>query len=73
MSSQQEVTDPDEYAFEMKWDGVRTVAYLAGDKVKLLSRRGRDDTAAYFDVADALTALAQRRASRPRCWTARSS
>jgi bifunctional non-homologous end joining protein LigD len=59
LSSQAEVTDPDEYAFEMKWDGVRTVAYLAGDKVKLLSRRGRDDTAAYFDVADALTVLAR--------------
>ncbi|HEY5848355.1 MAG TPA: ATP-dependent DNA ligase [Microlunatus sp.] len=59
LSSQQEITDPDEYAFEMKWDGVRTVAYLAGDQVKLLSRRGRDDTAAYFDVADALSSLAQ--------------
>ena len=34
----------------MKWDGVRTVAYLAGGQVKLLSRKGRDDTAAYFDV-----------------------
>ena len=47
----------DGWAFEMKWDGVRTVAYLAGGRVKLLSRKGRDDTAAYFDVVDDLAAL----------------
>ena len=57
------LTTPDQvhgeetYAFEMKWDGVRTVAYLAGGRVKLLSRRGRDDTAAYFDVAEPLAEL----------------
>ena len=45
------------WAFEMKWDGVRTVAYLAGGRVKLLSRKGRDDTKAYFDVADDLHAI----------------
>ena len=39
------------WAFEMKWDGVRTIAYLAGGRVKLLSRKGRDDTEAYFEVA----------------------
>jgi bifunctional non-homologous end joining protein LigD len=38
------------WAFEMKWDGVRTIAYVAGGRVRLLSRKGRDDTAAYFDV-----------------------
>ena len=41
----------------MKWDGVRTVAYLAGGRVKLLSRKGRDDTAAYFDVVADLAAI----------------
>ncbi len=43
------------WAFEMKWDGVRTLASLAGGRVRLLSRRGRDDTAAYADVAAALS------------------
>jgi bifunctional non-homologous end joining protein LigD len=47
----------DGWAYEMKWDGVRTVAYLAGGRVKLLSRKGRDDTAAYFDVVPDLAAL----------------
>ena len=45
------------WAFEMKWDGVRTIAYLAGGRVKLLSRKGRDDTRAYFDVAGELTKI----------------
>jgi bifunctional non-homologous end joining protein LigD len=42
------------WSFEMKWDGVRTIAYLAAGRVKLLSRKGRDDTRAYFDVAEQL-------------------
>ncbi len=45
------------WAFEMKWDGVRTVAYLAGGDVTLLSRKGRNDTAAYVDVAEALAGV----------------
>jgi bifunctional non-homologous end joining protein LigD len=45
------------WAFEMKWDGVRTIAYLAGGRVKLLSRKGRDDTEAYFEVARELTKI----------------
>ena len=49
--------DEDGWAFEMKWDGVRAIAYLAGGRVKLLSRKGRDDTTAYFDVADELSTI----------------
>ena len=45
------------WVFEMKWDGVRTVAYIADGRVELRSRKGRDDTAAYFDVADQLAHL----------------
>ena len=32
------------YAYEMKWDGVRCVVYLAGGQVRLVSRSGRDDS-----------------------------
>jgi bifunctional non-homologous end joining protein LigD len=49
--------DESGWSFEMKWDGVRTVGYLAGGRVKLLSRKGRDDTRAYFDVAEELTKI----------------
>jgi bifunctional non-homologous end joining protein LigD len=45
------------WAFEMKWDGVRAVAYLAGGRVRLLSRKGRDESAAYPDVALPLSSL----------------
>ena len=47
----------DEYAYEMKWDGVRSVVYLAGGWAKLVSRRGRDDTHTYPDVVEALTGV----------------
>ena len=61
--------DATDWAFEMKWDGVRTIAYLADGRVELRSRKGRDDTAAYFDVAeDSLGST-----SRPPSWTVRSS
>jgi bifunctional non-homologous end joining protein LigD len=49
--------DDTNWAFEMKWDGVRTIAYLADGLVQLLSRKGRDDTAAYFDVVEDLAKL----------------
>jgi bifunctional non-homologous end joining protein LigD len=49
--------DESGWAFEMKWDGVRTIAYLAGGRVTLLSRKGRDDTGAYFEVAQELTKI----------------
>lgn len=47
----------DEYAYEMKWDGVRSMVSLAGPRVRLVSRRGRDDTAAYPDLVAALTGI----------------
>jgi bifunctional non-homologous end joining protein LigD len=45
------------WAFEMKWDGVRAVVYLASGRVRLLSRRGRDESAAYPDVVAPLSRL----------------
>ncbi|MFP5282419.1 MAG: non-homologous end-joining DNA ligase, partial [Actinomycetes bacterium] len=50
------------WAFEMKWDGVRVVAYLADGQVRLRSRRGRDETAAYPDLIEDLAALEVRTA-----------
>jgi bifunctional non-homologous end joining protein LigD len=49
--------DENGWAFEMKWDGVRAIAYLAGRRVQLLSRKGRDDTGAYFEVARELAKI----------------
>lgn len=36
--------------FEPKFDGVRTLLYLEGDAVRLLSRTGRDQTATYPEL-----------------------
>ncbi|MBA8795177.1 bifunctional non-homologous end joining protein LigD [Friedmanniella endophytica] len=45
------------WAFEMKWDGVRAVCYLAGGRVRLLSRRGNDATVTYPEIVSALEAV----------------
>jgi bifunctional non-homologous end joining protein LigD len=52
--------DEEDWAFEMKWDGVRTVGCLGGGQVRLFSRKGRDDTATYPEIAAALQPLADR-------------
>ncbi|MEZ0076196.1 non-homologous end-joining DNA ligase [Planotetraspora sp. GP83] len=40
--------EPDEwYAHEMKWDGVRALAYIEGGRLRLISRNAKDITAAY--------------------------
>lgn len=52
--------DEDRYGFEIKWDGVRALAYLARGKVRLESRTGRD-ISAQFPEADGLTGPLGRR------------
>jgi bifunctional non-homologous end joining protein LigD len=44
-------SDPN-WLFEIKWDGVRTIAFLKEGKVRLLSRSGRDVTAEYSEFQD---------------------
>ena len=39
--------DSDEHLFEVKWDGIRAVAYIDSDGYRLLSRRGTDMTQRY--------------------------
>jgi bifunctional non-homologous end joining protein LigD len=43
------------WAYEYKWDGVRAVVYVSGGEVRILSRNERDVTAAYPDIASAVT------------------
>lgn len=52
LGSAADVTDEDEWAFEMKWDGIRAVANITPDGVKLISRNGNDMTATYPELAD---------------------
>src|ERR1043165_5963211 len=43
--------DSDEHLFEVKWDGIRCMAYVEGKRVRLLNRRGADMTARYPELA----------------------
>jgi bifunctional non-homologous end joining protein LigD len=52
----------DQYAFEVKWDGVRTVAYVEGGRVRLESRNLRDVTKQYPELSKLGRALGSRRA-----------
>lgn len=47
----------DDYAFELKYDGYRILAFKVEDEVRLISRRGQDWTHAFVDVARAVAAL----------------
>src|SRR5688572_17552199 len=47
----------DEWTYEVKWDGYRTLAWKHGTRVKLLSRNLKDATAVYPSVARAIGQL----------------
>jgi bifunctional non-homologous end joining protein LigD len=53
--------DEDRYGFEIKWDGVRALAYV-DRSVKLQSRTGRDITAQFPEAAGLRQALGRRKA-----------
>ena len=52
LGSEQSITEPDDWAYEMKWDGVRCIAVVRDAKVTLLSRNGIDTTLAYPELGD---------------------
>lgn len=61
--------DGAQWAAELKWDGMRAVAYLAGGEMQLRSRAGHDVTPAYPDLAGlAAAAAAARRFLTGRSW-----
>jgi len=46
-----EPRDEPNWALEMKWDGVRALAFIEKGKLRLMSRTGRDITMAYPELA----------------------
>ncbi len=44
-----------DWAYEMKWDGIRAVARVNAGSARLLSRNGNDLTASYPEITTALT------------------
>jgi bifunctional non-homologous end joining protein LigD len=51
LGAQADITDQDEWAFEMKWDGIRAIAEIAGGRLRLTTRNGNDVTVTYPDLA----------------------
>jgi bifunctional non-homologous end joining protein LigD len=49
--------DDDAWGYEVKWDGVRTIARLRDGKLRLTSRSQRDVTATYLELSGLVTAL----------------
>ena len=58
--------DPDNWALELKWDGVRALAYIERGQVRLMSRTERDITVTYPELSrlGAATVLGKPAASR---------
>jgi bifunctional non-homologous end joining protein LigD len=54
--------DDDGWAYEMKWDGLRALAYIGDMRVRLLSRTGQDITNDYPELGGLGTALGRRQA-----------
>ena len=54
--------DQDKWAFEVKWDGVRALAFCSGGRLRLVSRSGRDITGQYPEVRGLAEVLGSREA-----------
>ncbi|MEV8212206.1 ATP-dependent DNA ligase [Leifsonia sp. NPDC077715] len=51
LGSAADISDEDEWAFEMKWDGIRAVAEVRDARLRLTTRNGNDVTVTYPDLA----------------------
>jgi bifunctional non-homologous end joining protein LigD len=54
--------DEDRFGFEIKWDGVRALAYVARGSVRVESRTGRDISAQFPEVEGVARVLGRRQA-----------
>jgi bifunctional non-homologous end joining protein LigD len=55
-------TDDGTWAYEMKWDGLRALAYIGDGRVRLLSRTGQDITPGYPELRGLGVAVGRRQA-----------
>ncbi|WP_405218937.1 ATP-dependent DNA ligase [Agrococcus sp. Ld7] len=51
-----DIDDEREWSFELKWDGWRAIVQVHGDEVRLVSRNGKEHTAAFPELVAALPA-----------------
>lgn len=52
LGRREDIRDEDEWAFEMKWDGVRVIATVVEGAVRLTSRNGNDLTATFPELGE---------------------
>ncbi|MHA7240658.1 ATP-dependent DNA ligase [Arthrobacter sp. TMS1-12-1] len=52
LGSERAIPDPEDWAYEMKWDGVRCIAVVRDGVVRLVSRNGADTTSTYPELGD---------------------
>ena len=52
LGSPSDLHDPQQWALEMKWDGVRAICAVAGGRVRLVSRNGNDITDLYPELGE---------------------
>ncbi|MBC7632145.1 ATP-dependent DNA ligase [Aeromicrobium sp.] len=57
LGSEADIDDQDDWAFEMKWDGIRAIAVVEDVDVGLFTRNGHDVTPGYPEVVEALASL----------------
>ncbi len=57
-----DIPDGEDWLFELKYDGFRIIAFIEGNKVRLMTRNGNDYAARFPDVASSLIDLADGRA-----------
>ena len=50
LGSVSDIRDEGEWSFEMKWDGVRSLAHVSGGRVTLTSRNGTDQTRTFPEL-----------------------
>ena len=54
------VPDGDGWTFEPKYDGIRVLAFVTKDAVRLVTRNGNDKTKQFPEIAESLRALARK-------------
>ncbi|CAN5186344.1 ATP-dependent DNA ligase [soil metagenome] len=57
LGTEAELGTEDDWAFEMKWDGIRAIAQVAHGQVRLTSRNGVDVTSRYPELAQLAEAV----------------
>jgi bifunctional non-homologous end joining protein LigD len=62
LGSTADIHDEEEWAFEMKWDGIRAVAEVDHGALRLSTRNGNDVTGTYPDLAGLVDLVGEHRA-----------